>query len=423
MRSRIMPWIDCLFPRERRSLRANPSRLSLESLEDRLVPSAFNVNSVGVTLTPQNTIIARNSALVRPDLAPNDVPLWFTAMLDSKPQVPSNASPATDNATTLPSPDQSTLRLGISFVILERPPAAVATISGNIDYVNSGRSEQEEGLSGTVNPAPVITPSTTSLKLGTSTAGAAGSAQSYTVSGSNLTEAIIITAPMGVELSSDNGRSFHPLLTLTPANGTVATATIEARISASAGVGNISGKIRCTSSGAGEQEVSVSGTVNPVPTATPSTTSLDLGTAGTAQSYTVSGSNLTEAIIIPAPTGVELSSDNGSTFHPSLTLTQANGTVATDAGRASIGLTNLPQDGGTGDRPASLPAIITEVFLAIAIRANPGPALPDSKSGPRKRVWVRVPPSAEDRETRSPDFGYVATDPRSASFLPFRQIR
>jgi hypothetical protein len=82
------------------------------------------------------------------------------------------------------------------------------------------------------------------------------------ISGSNLTAAITITAPTGVELSSDNGATFHPSLTLTPTHGTVARTTIEARISASAVGGPLSGKITHTSTGASEQDVTVTGTVN-----------------------------------------------------------------------------------------------------------------------------------------------------------------
>ena len=42
---------------------------------------------------------------------------------------------------------------------------------------------------------PTITVSTGSLNLGTTTAGTAGTAQTYTVSGSNLTAEIVLTAP------------------------------------------------------------------------------------------------------------------------------------------------------------------------------------------------------------------------------------
>ena len=145
-----------------------------------------------------------------------------------------------------------------------RASAAVGPLSGKITNTSSGATEQDVSVSGTVNavPAPAITVSTNSLNLGTTTAGTAGTAQSYTVSGSNLTTALTITAPAGVQISDDNGSTFHTTLSLTPTNGSVARTPIEARISAAAAVGLLSGKISNTSSGATEQDVSISGTVN-----------------------------------------------------------------------------------------------------------------------------------------------------------------
>ena len=211
----------------------------------------------------------------------------------------------------------------------------MGSLSGKITNTSTGAIEQDVTVSGTVTAVAAITVSKTSLNLGTTTAGTAGTPASYTVSGSNLTGPLTITAPAGVELSSDGGSTFHPSLTLTPTSGTVPTTTIEARIHASAAVGSLSGKITNTSTGATEQDVSVSGTVNAVltPAITVSTNSLNLGTTtagtpGTAQSYTVSGSNLTTALTITAPAGVELSDDNGSTFHATLSLTPTSGTVA-----------------------------------------------------------------------------------------------
>ncbi len=52
------------------------------------------------------------------------------------------------------------------------------------------------------------------------------------------------------------------------------------------------------------------------------------GTPSSAKSYTVSGANLTADITITAPTGYEVSKDNGSTYAGSQTLTQSGGAVA-----------------------------------------------------------------------------------------------
>ncbi len=110
-------------------------------------------------------------------------------------------------------------------------------------------------------PAPAVVVSKSSLDLGTTTAGVAGTLQSYTVSGSNLTASVVVTAPTGVELSLD-GSTWQTSETLNGTSGTLLSTTIDARISASALSGSISGNISNTSTGATEQDVAVSGTVN-----------------------------------------------------------------------------------------------------------------------------------------------------------------
>ncbi|MBX7212366.1 MAG: hypothetical protein K1X78_28935, partial [Verrucomicrobiaceae bacterium] len=70
------------------------------------------------------------------------------------------------------------------------------------------------------------------------------------------------------------------------------------------------------------------------PTVTASTGSLALGTAtqgsaGTEQSFTVSGSSLTANLVVTAPTGVEVSTTSGSGFGASVSLPPGSGSVAT----------------------------------------------------------------------------------------------
>ncbi len=132
-------------------------------------------------------------------------------------------------------------------------------------------------------PTASLSVSTHSLNLGTTTAGTASSSQSYTVSGSNLTASVVVAAPSGVELSSDNGSTWHSSLTLTETGGVLGSTTIDARISASATAGSISGNISNTSTGATEQDVAVSGTVTPV------VTSSSASLAVTATSLTITG--------------------------------------------------------------------------------------------------------------------------------------
>src|SRR5205823_2085471 len=82
----------------------------------------------------------------------------------------------------------------------------------------------------------------------------------------------------GVEISSDNGATYKTTVTLTPTAGTVASTTINVRITGSAAQGAVSGKITDTSTGATQQDVTVTGTVNPAGgVRTPGTVFLEVG--------------------------------------------------------------------------------------------------------------------------------------------------
>jgi len=132
-----------------------------------------------------------------------------------------------------------------------------ANQAGNSDY-NAAPQVQQTLV---VQSSPTIGVSASTLSLGTTTQGTAGTARSFTVSGTNLTADILLTAPAGVELSDDGGVAYHATLDLSEAGGVVAATVIDARISATALVGSVSGTVVVDSAGAAEQDVGVSGSV------------------------------------------------------------------------------------------------------------------------------------------------------------------
>jgi len=159
-------------------------------------------------------------------------------------------------------------------------PTSGSTITAGGQTFSVNYSSTEVTL--TVLAGPSILVNTNSLNLGTTIAGTAGSTQSYTVSGSKLTAAIVITAPTGVELSSDGGKTFHTSLSLAETSGTVSTTTIDVRISKTAAVGPISGiMLTDTSTGATQQDVTLTGDVDPVPVPLVVTTAADENDGGT----------------------------------------------------------------------------------------------------------------------------------------------
>ncbi len=103
--------------------------------------------------------------------------------------------------------------------------------------------------------------------------------KSYTVTGSNLTANIVITAPAGFEIkdAANLMGMFGSTVTLTPSAGTV-NATINVQYTQAA-AGSPLGNITHTSTGAGIQNVAVSATLTPAPTVTIGTVSTVLTSA------------------------------------------------------------------------------------------------------------------------------------------------
>ncbi|OAZ02840.1 MBG domain-containing protein [Flavobacterium succinicans] len=97
----------------------------------------------------------------------------------------------------------------------------------------------------------------------TSCAGSVSTAQNFTVSGSELTANITVTAPTGFEVSLTADSGYASSITLTQTGGTVATTTVYVRLSATA-TGTPSGNVSCTSTGATTQNVAVSGSVTSI---------------------------------------------------------------------------------------------------------------------------------------------------------------
>jgi hypothetical protein len=237
--------------------------------------------------------------------------------------------------------------------------ASAGTTNGNIVHNSTGATAQNVALTGSVSGSPTITFSNNTLSAFSTTQGTPSASQTYTVSGSNLTNDIELTAPAGFEISTD-GTNFFDTRTLTQTSGAVASTTISVRLKGTS-VGTPSGDISHTSTGATTQTKAISGTVTAAPSITLSTNTLSgfstmQGSPSSAQTYTVSGANLTADIALTAPTGFEISTD-GTNFFDTRTLTQTSGTVAsttisvrlkgTTAGSPSGNLTHSTMGGVT----------------------------------------------------------------------------
>ena len=130
---------------------------------------------------------------------------------------------------------------------------------------------------------PVISTSGT-LTSFSSCSGVASSQQSFTVSGVNLIDNLIVTPPSGYEVSTTSGSGFVTSVSLVPVSNAVSNTTIYVRLTASA-LNNASGNIVCSSTSA----VSVNVATN---TATVTASSV-AGTISSNNSNVCSGTNST----------------------------------------------------------------------------------------------------------------------------------
>ena len=133
--------------------------------------------------------------------------------------------------------------------------ATAGNYSGNITHTSSGATQVDLAVSGTVSdPVPTIHTIGT-LNAFATLEGTPSAAQTYTLYGEFLTANIIVTPPTGFELSTD-GNSYSSSLSLASTfNGPVYVRLIGTT------VGNYSGNITHTSTGATQVDLPVSGEV------------------------------------------------------------------------------------------------------------------------------------------------------------------
>jgi predicted secreted hydrolase len=134
--------------------------------------------------------------------------------------------------------------------------------SETVSIASTGATTSTVSLSGSV-AAPTITVTPTSL-TGFNYASGSGpsSSQTFSVSGTNLTANISLTAPTNYEISSDN-TTFSSSLTLTQSGNAVAATTIYARLKSGLSIASYNSEtVSLTSTGATNSTVSLSGSVS-----------------------------------------------------------------------------------------------------------------------------------------------------------------
>lgn len=123
---------------------------------------------------------------------------------------------------------------------------------------------------------PQITASVTSLPAFTSCNQTTSASQNFTISGTNLTANIVVTAPTGFEVSKDD-ITFSNLITYTQTSGSIASSMVYARMTPTSAA--VSGSIAITSTNADTKDITVSGNVGATTTWSGSTWSAGLPTS------------------------------------------------------------------------------------------------------------------------------------------------
>ncbi len=217
-------------------------------------------------------------------------------------------------------------------VYVRYKPTTAGNHSGNITLTSSGATSQDVPLSGSTSTPSSPTISTQgSLTAFTATVGIPSAVQNFTVSGSDLTSNITVTAPANFEIAFTNSdASFCGLLPVTQSGGT-ASAIVYVRYKPGA-AGSHSGNITLTSTGAISQDILVSGNASsvssPAITVQGSLTAFatTVGNPSAVQTFTVSGSDLTSNITVTAPANFEIAfTNNNASFCGLLPVTQSGG--------------------------------------------------------------------------------------------------
>lgn len=227
---------------------------------------------------------------------------------------------STDNSTW-----SSTLSLASSFngnVYVRLTGASIGSPAGTISFSSTGAATVDKSVTGIVNPlSPVINVTGTFSPFSTTT-GTPSASQSVSISGSNLTASIDVSAVTGFEYSTDNAIWTTTLSLASSYNGNVYVRLTGASL------GSPSGTISFTSTGATQVDKAVSGSVTAPPpvitvTGTFSTFAATVGTPSASQSVAVSGANLTSAIEVTALSGYEYSTTDADPWTSSLSLSSS----------------------------------------------------------------------------------------------------
>ena len=193
----------------------------------------------------------------------------------------------------------------------------------------------------------------------------------FTVSGSNLSADITITAPANFEISLASDSGFTGSLTVSQTAGTANATTIYVRLSSGLSSDTYTGDITASSTGASDSILSVTGVVSPADPQITITAFLDdftyiasEGGPSPEDSFSVEGLFLQDDISVTAPANYEVSLTTATGFASSVSITPDQaGTVASTAVfvRLAAGLSAGTYDGNITVSSTGVTDVLTAV--------------------------------------------------------------
>jgi hypothetical protein len=195
-------------------------------------------------------------------------------------------------------------------------------------------------LNYTTNPPILSVGTPTGTALSYEVANGPSAAQSFTVSGTNLTANLFVTPGANIELSSTSGSSGFQgggvTLSLTPSSGTVATTTIYARLVSGLSLGtggtNAARLVTIATTGTTSQTIQYAATVNGITSSVAGGAEISYayGAGPSAEkTLTIAGAGLTANVLVTPGANMEISTTSGTGFASApITLTQVSNAVA-----------------------------------------------------------------------------------------------
>ncbi|WP_139920730.1 T9SS type A sorting domain-containing protein [Hymenobacter sp. DG01] len=218
-------------------------------------------------------------------------------------------------------------------------PTVASNYVGNVTFTSSGTSTTASVAGTGVLPPATLSVTPTSLTFADTQEGLVSSPSGFTVSGSNLTAVVTVTAPTGFLIRQGTTGTFVQTVTLTPVNNSV-NASLQA-VFAPATAGSYSSNITISSAGNGNPSINlaVSGTATSAPRGpfiVVNPGSLDFQTvssSGSAQtlSFEINAGNLTAPLVLTGSNNNILFREaalGGSFVNGPITINPVSGSVS-----------------------------------------------------------------------------------------------